>query len=221
MMAEMAKLSDAIKAKDAQYDALKETYERTNALVQTMMENGGRGGGAAGGGGGSGGSRGGEISLSRDYAGEFNIPNEAVQAIVQETLKVAETKFDGRFMSMQQVAKARDQFYKDNPDLVGSEFLVGSISQQVDVELPSKTVAEKFKEVADRARKYIKRMQDAHSGGDVETGQPVGAGGGSREGAGAGGGGEGGGDRPLTPDAELQAEVTERNKLRAARSRIR
>lgn len=218
LMDQVAALSDAMKAKDAQFDTLKDTYERTNALLQTMMDNGGRGGGGSGGGSGAGGGRGREIKLSRDYAGEFSIPNEAVEAIATDVLRIAGEQFDGRFATMQQVAKERDAFYKNNPDLVGSEFLVGSISVQVDQELPNKSKEEKFKETAKRARDMIKRYQDAHSTGDDPTDQPVGAGGSNRDGAGAGGGGDGGGEKPMTPEAELQAEVADRNKSRSSRS---
>jgi len=152
----------------------------------------------------------------RDYAAEFGIPKEAVEAIIGDTEEYMLPRLEKRLADAQAIAAEREghkkNFYDKNPDLQGYELEVGAISNQVSAEAVRNkwSLDKQFEEVAKRTRAHIAKRGGQGGGG---SGQPPAIldGNGNRVDGGGGDQGGGGGDlEVLDPNKSIDEEVSSR-----------
>ena len=148
-----------------------------------------------------------------DFAAKYSISVEAARAIAEATATHIKADLRREYQVQQQAERnsrdLHDRFYRENADLVEHKSVVAAMADEIQRESPNLTVAQACVESAKRARAYIKGVQDKVRGGPEPL--PILP----------GGGGGGGGQQPpspegpLSPEAEIQADLKERQAQKA------
>jgi len=153
-------------------------------------------------------SAGGTGTPVSDYSSLLTDPNGTLAKIKEDAKKEALAEVQ-RYQSVVELQRqTRDKFYRDYPDLIDSDVIVGHFAAEVTANNPRMPLEMAMKEVAQKARQYIGKLRE--KGG---------------EGAAAVGGGTGGTrneipgssdskPKQLTPEEVLLAEVKARNSQR-------